>query len=271
VARAAVIMEGPPIRFQDGASYDVMMGAWSKLVGELFLDWLHPTQNLEWIDVGCGSGAFTSLIVQRCSPKGVLGIDPSEAQLDFARTRDLGSLARFETGDAMDLDVGNASCDVAVAALVIHFMPDPARGVAEMARVVRPGGLVAAYAWDLTSGGFPYDTMHVAMRSLGLRAPDPPHPEAADASELERLWRAAGLEAIDLREFSVVRSFRDFDQYWDTAISSPRIAAGLATLTQDTLANLKDRVRSLLQSEKGDDITPIARANAIAGSVPRFG
>jgi SAM-dependent methyltransferase len=262
-------MEDSPIRFRDGASYEAMMGGWSRLVGELFLDWLRPAPNLEWIDVGCGTGAFTNLIVEHCSPKTVLGLDPSEAQLDFARTHGLGSVARFEAGDAMALNAGTAAYDVAVAALVVHFMPDPARGVAEMARAVRPGGRVTAYAWDLSGGGFPYDAMHVAMRSLGLRAPDPPHPEAADAAELQRLWRTAGLEAIEQREFSVARTFRDFDQYWGTAISSPRIAAGLATLPQDVLTNLKDSVGALLQSEKGAEITPVARANAIAGTVPR--
>jgi SAM-dependent methyltransferase len=167
-------MEDSPIRFRDGASYEAMMGGWSRLVGELFLDWLRPAPNLEWIDVGCGTGAFTNLIVEHCSPKTVLGLDPSEAQLDFARTHGLGSVARFEAGDAMALNAGTAAYDVAVAALVVHFMPDPARGVAEMARAVRPGGRVTAYAWDLSGGGFPYDAMHVAMRSLGRPIPRTP-------------------------------------------------------------------------------------------------
>ena len=134
------------IRFSDGASYDAMMGGWSRSVGRSFLEWQRPLAGLDWIDVGCGSGAFTSLVVERCAPKSILGVDPAEAQLDYARTRGLGAAARFVRGDAMALDLGDRSVDVAVAALVIHFMPDPARGVAEMTRVVRPGGLVGAYA-----------------------------------------------------------------------------------------------------------------------------
>jgi ubiquinone/menaquinone biosynthesis C-methylase UbiE len=260
-------MEQPAIRFSDGASYEAMMGGWSRLVGEAFLDWISPSSDLEWIDIGCGSGAFTSLVVERCSPKSVLGIDPSAAQLDYGRARGLGPRARFERGDAMALDVGNASFDAAVAALVVHFMPDPTTGVSEMARVVRPGGLVAAYAWDLSGGGFPYNAMNVAMRSVGLPVPDPPHPEAAAAPELQRLWNAAGLEAIEQRQFIVSHPFPDFDRYWQAATSSPRIAAGLAAATADVVADLKNRVRASFASTS--QVTPSARANAIVGRVPR--
>ena len=76
-----------PIRFDDGAAYERMMGAWSQLVGQVFLDWLSPATGQRWIDVGCGNGAFTEQLIQRCAPAEAQGIDPSEAQLAFARTR----------------------------------------------------------------------------------------------------------------------------------------------------------------------------------------
>jgi ubiquinone/menaquinone biosynthesis C-methylase UbiE len=257
-------VENSPITFRDGAAYDAMMGGWSRAVGELFLDWLRPEPDLEWIDVGCGSGAFTSLIVERCAPRSIVGIDPSDAQLDFARTRGLEPVARFEAGDAMGLNVPDVSNDVAVAALVVHFMPDPQTGITEMVRVVRPGGLVATYAWDLLGGGFPYAAMHDAMRSLGLAVPDPPHPEAADAQELERLWRSAGLVSLKQRRFEVSQPYHDFEHYWEAATSSPRIAAGLASAPAEVLADLQNRVRTALQLKDGD-IAPVAWANAIAG------
>src|SRR6478736_2303072 len=75
------------IRFEDGLSYERYMGDWSRRVGEVFIDWLALPSGLKWIDVGCGNGAFTELIVERCAPNEVRGIDPSEAQLDFARQR----------------------------------------------------------------------------------------------------------------------------------------------------------------------------------------
>lgn len=262
-------MEDQPIRFRDGASYDVMMGAWSRSVGEIFLDWMQPASSLEWVDVGCGSGAFTSLVVERSSPAKIVGIDPSESQLDFARARDLGSVARFENGDAMALPIGDCAFDVAVSALVVHFMPDPARGVVEMARVVKRGGIVASYAWDLSAGGFPYETVHAQMRARGLPPPHPPHPEAAEAAELRDLWTAAELDAIEQREIVVARTFQGFDDYWQTAITSPRIAAVLGRMSADALADLKDGVRNAMSARPDGTIVPTARANAIVGRVRR--
>src|SRR5262245_340712 len=90
-------------RFEDGAGYERMMGKWSRLAGDVFLDWLSPARGLRWIDVGCGNGAFTELIVERCAPAAVKGVDPSPAQLAFARTRPAARLAHFQQGDAMAL------------------------------------------------------------------------------------------------------------------------------------------------------------------------
>ena len=125
------------VRFSDGASYDHMMGPWSQSVGALFLEWLDAAPGLDWIDVGCGSGAFTSLVVERCQPSTILGIDPSQAQLDYALQRGLPQAARFEVAEATSLPLADHSVDVAAAALVVHFMPDPVAGVKEMARVTR--------------------------------------------------------------------------------------------------------------------------------------
>ena len=80
-------MAEPQIRFDDGAGYERMMGKWSRLAGEVFLDWLQPPSGLRWIDVGCGNGAFTELLAERCAPAEIQGVDPSEAQLAFARSR----------------------------------------------------------------------------------------------------------------------------------------------------------------------------------------
>ena len=128
------------IRFDDGAAYEQMMGIWSRFAGEIFLDWLAPLSGLRWIDVGCGNGAFTQLLVERCAPAEVQGIDPSEGQLAFARTRSTSRVAEFRQGDAMALPFPAGRFDAAVMALVLIFVPDPAKGIAEMARVVRPGG-----------------------------------------------------------------------------------------------------------------------------------
>lgn len=144
-----------PIRFDDGDAYERLMGIWSGIVGQAFLDWLSPAPGQRWADIGCGNGAFTKLILNRCAPASVDGIDMSDDQLAYARTRAGVRGAVFRRGDAMALPYADASFDIAVMALVIHFVPDPAKGVAEMARVVRPGGWVTAYVWDDELGGSP--------------------------------------------------------------------------------------------------------------------
>ena len=149
------------IRFEDGAAYDRGMGRWSLLAGEVFLDWLAPQRGAQWIDVGCGSGAFTELLYQRCAPTEVQGVDASDAQLAFARERPSVKDAVFQVGDATALPFADDRFDAAVMALVIFFVPDPAKGVAEMVRVVRPGGIVAAYAWDMRGGGFPFEPIRM--------------------------------------------------------------------------------------------------------------
>src|SRR5260370_37176096 len=131
-----------------------MMGVWSRLAGEIFLDWLAPPSGLRWIDVGCGNGAFTELVVERCAPAEVQGMDPSAGQLAFARARGAARVAEFREGDAMALPFSADSFDAAVMALAIFFVSDPAKSVAEMARVVCPGGMGATYVWEVFGGGF---------------------------------------------------------------------------------------------------------------------
>jgi SAM-dependent methyltransferase len=178
-----------PIRFDDGAAYDRMMGAWSQLVGQVFLDWLSPATGQRWIDVGCGNGAFTEQLIQRCAPVEAQAIDPSEAQLVFARTRPGAAGAVFRQGDAMVLPFEADRFDCAVMALVIHFLPDPAQGIGEMTRVVRPCGLVAAYVWDALGGGDPMDPIRSEMRALGLTPAPPPSVHASRIEALHGLRR----------------------------------------------------------------------------------
>jgi ubiquinone/menaquinone biosynthesis C-methylase UbiE len=159
------------IRFNDGAAYERMMGTWSRPVGNTFLDWLAPASGLRWIDIGCGSGAFTELVIERCAPAEVQGIDPSEAQLAYARARPGARMAQFRPGDAMALPFPENSFDAAVMALVIFFVPDPAKGVAEMVRVVAPGGTVATYAWDVMGGGIPTEPIFAEFRAMGITPP----------------------------------------------------------------------------------------------------
>jgi SAM-dependent methyltransferase len=257
------------IRFDNGSAYERGMGVWSRHTGEVFLDWLALPPRLRWIDVGCGSGAITELLVQRSTPAEMQGIDPSEAQLAFARTRAGARGAVFRLGNAMALPFDSDHFDAAVMALVIFFVPDPAKGVAEMARVVRPGGTVAAYAWDILGGGFPFARIQAELRAQGINPPLPPSVDASRTEALRGLWADAGLEGIETREITVERSFADFDEFWRASTGTGSMQPMIAAMPADDVTRLRARVRARLPADGQGRITYSARANAVKGRVPR--
>ena len=236
-------------------------------MGDAFLDWLAPASGLRWLDVGCGNGAFTQMIVDRCAPAAVDGIDPAEGQLAFARTRPASRIARFHQGDAMALPFPDNSFDVAVMPLVIFFVPVPTVGVAEMARVVAAGGTVSAYAWDMVGGGFPYHALHEEMRAIGIDVPSPPSRDASRLDVLRELWTGAGLEAVETREIDVQRTFPSFEDYWSTILGGPSVSKKLKAMPAEPLAQLEGRMRTLLPADTNGGVTINARANAVKGRV----
>lgn len=256
------------IRFDDGAAYERYMGKWSQLAGEAFLRWLNPPHHLRWLDVGCGNGAFTEMLVECCAPASVQGIDPSEEQLAYARTRPLLRDALFRQGDAMALPFPDACFDAAVMPLVIFFLTVPAKGVSEMARVVCGAGIVTAYGWDMADGGFPYDVLFREMRGMGLEVPAPPSPDASRRDRLHELWTAAGLDAIDTTEIVVERTFADFPAYWATILGSASVGRQLRALSTSDVATLQGRLSACLPADAAGRITYSARANAVKGYVP---
>lgn len=256
-----------PIVFDDGAAYETMMGRWSRLAGEVFLDWLAPSAGLRWLDVGCGTGAFAQLMIERCAPKSVDGLDPSPAQLAFARKRAPAVIARFHHGDATELPFPDDSFDVAVMALVIFFLETPALGVAEMARVVRPGGTVATYAWDMEGGGFPLAVLLEELNALGRTVAQPPSPAAAGIEALRALWLGASLLDIETREIEVRRTFLHFEDLWETSRLGSSVKPVLAEMPPDEIATLRTRLRDRFPAGDDGRITCGARANAVWGRV----
>jgi SAM-dependent methyltransferase len=256
------------IRFEDGDAYERGMSPWSQLAGQIFLDWLAPPAGLRWLDVGCGTGAFTELLVKRCAPIETQGVDPHEVQLAVARVRPGARGAVFLQGDALALPFDRGRFDAAVMALVIFFVPDPAKGVAEMARVVRPGGVVAAYGWDLLGGGFPFDPIWTETRAAGITPLLPPSPGASQMEALRDLWAGAGLQSVETREIVVERTFADFEEYWSTSTITGSVRPPLVAMTPGDLEQLKARVRARMLPDSTGGVRHRARANAIKGHVP---
>ena len=258
----------PPTRFNDGEAYERGMAVWSQLVGHRFLDWLAPDTALKWLDVGCGNGAFTEILAQRCAPAELQGLDPSEPQLMFARGRPGTRGAIFRQGDAMALPFADAAFDAAAMALVIFFVPDPAQGVAGMARVVRPGGLVCAYVWDVLGGGFPVEAIRAELRGVGAEPFVPPGAWASRMAALQALWTDAGLERIETMEIAVERSFDDFEAFWNASMRVAGLGALIAGRPAGDAQVVKDRVRRAMPPDASGRVTSHARANAIKGHVP---
>ena len=262
-------MATPAIRFEDGAAYEQGMGRWSALAGQTFLDWLALPAGLRWLDIGCGSGAFTELLVQHCAPSETHGVDPSEAQLVFARSRPGARDATFHLGDAMALPFPDDRFDAAAMALVITFIPDPAKAVAEMARVVRPGGGVATYMWDTLNGGVPLSPIEAALKAIGKPPPARASAAASGRDAMQAFWQAAGLQSIETRQIRIPVVYASFEDFCESNIV-PIGPSGqlLSALSPDELEQLKAQLRKQLPIAPDGRIAYESFANAVKGRVP---
>jgi SAM-dependent methyltransferase len=254
--------------FSDGGTYERLMGRWSRLVGKAFLAWLDAPKDLEWLDVGCGNGAFTEELIAQCAPARVVAIDPSDDQLAYARTRPGAKIADFRVGDAQDLPFADASFDVAIMALVISFLPEPTKAVWEMARVVRPGGWVATYMWDIPGGGTPVDPIYVEMESMGMTSVRPSNPSVSRREIMQELWEKVGLGSIETRVIRIPVTYSDFDDFWDsnTAPIGPqgKLIAGMSAKARE---ELRTRLRGRLADASDGRIDYESFANAVKGRV----
>ncbi len=252
--------------FTDGAAYERLMGRWSRRVGDVFVDWIEAPRNRRWLDIGCGTGVFTEQVIRRCSPAAVVGVDPSAEQLAFARGRGELSRVEFHVGDAQDLPFSDNSFDIAVMALVIHFVPDPAKAVAEMWRAIQPGGTAAAYVWDYKNTGSPTAPLAAAMRAMGLKSPAPPSPQVTSLLALEELWRSAGFVQIDTRAINISVEFADFEEFWQS-MTVPVGPAGkaIAAMSPDSLSQLRSVLVQQMPVTADGRVIYEARASAVKG------
>lgn len=260
----------PGQMFSDGEAYERLMGRWSQPVGEAFLEWLEVPKGVRWLDVGCGNGAFTEVLVKRCAPVSVAAIDPSEGQLAYARKRPSTTMVEFRQGDSQALPYADGSFDAVAMALVITFIPDAAKAVAEMARVVRPGGWVGTYMWDSIAGGLPISPLHAAMESLGLPRMVQPGAANSQRDAMQQFWEKAGLQSIETRVIRIPVVYPSFNDFWsaNTAPIGPQ-GKVIAELSQDAKERLRNHVRERLPIAADGRIAYEAFANAVKGRAPR--
>ena len=235
-----------------------------------FLAWLTVPAGSRWLDVGCGTGALSKVILDVASPAEVLGIDPSGEYIAYARRRLPEPRASFEIGDARSLPVRSATFDAVVTGLVLNFVPDPARAVTELARVVRAGGAVGAYVWDYTGGMEMIRRFWDAAVSLdpsareldeGRRFASICNPDA-----LVGLFSNAGLRKVEARAVDVPTVFDNFDDYWTPFLGGQGPAPGyIMSLSEERRADLRERIRANLPIAADGTIHLTARAWAVRG------
>jgi SAM-dependent methyltransferase len=253
-----------------GAAYEPYVGRWSRLVARDFVEWLAIPRAARWLDVGCGTGALTETILSRASPTHVHGIDPSEGFLALARQQVRDPRARFDIGDARHLPAASAQYDAVVSALVLNFIPDLATGMAEMARVVRPGGMVAGYVWDYAGKmelmRYFWDAA-VALKPDDMQRDEGRRFPICRPGPLKGLFEGVGLKDVEVRSIDVSTLFRDFDDYWTPFLGGQFPAPDYAmSLDEEARAGLRERIRADLPIAADGSIALIARAWAARGT-----
>ncbi|WP_426503449.1 class I SAM-dependent methyltransferase [Dactylosporangium sp. McL0621] len=194
-------------------AYGRFMGRYSEPLAERFAALAGVAAGQRALDVGCGTGALTAELVARLGAASVSAVDPSESFVAVVRER--FPAADVRAGTAERLPYGDKAFDLTLAQLVVHFMADPVAGLREMARVTRPGGVVAASVWDHAGGGSPLAVFWRAVLELDPQARDESGLAGAREGHLAELFAAAGLTAIEPSELSVRTTFADFAEWWE--------------------------------------------------------
>jgi len=268
------VATGKADRWSNAQAYEAYVGRWSRSIAAEFLEWLNVPEGLRWLDVGCGTGVLMAAILERTDPRSVVGIDPSEPFLLHAREAIGDGRARFSVGTAAETGLDDEQVDVVVGGLVLNFVPDLARALAEARRVVVPGGLVAGYVWDY-AGGMEFIrafwdaavALDPAARELDqakrfpIAAPDP----------LAAAFTAARFDSVEVRPIEIPTLFADFEDLWQPFLGGTGTApAYLATLEPAAREALHWKVQSSVPAEPDGSIRLSARAWAVRGRRPTY-
>jgi SAM-dependent methyltransferase len=203
-----------PSAFQDADAYDQLMGRWSRLLAPLLIRFGGLADGERVLDVGCGTGSLTFALPIFANIAGVRGIDSTDVFVAAARERNTDPRITFDVGDARSLPYADASFDRAYSSLVLHFIPDSARAVSEMRRVVRPGGTITAAVWD-NYGGQPFTRMLWDIAGVLDPSLERPYFRPLNSpGEMTHAWRESGLEQVEETSLMIRMDFSSFDDYW---------------------------------------------------------
>jgi trans-aconitate methyltransferase len=257
--------------WDSGQAYERYAGRWSRKVAVEFVRWLARPSGLMWADVGCGTGALTSVILSLCEPTVVRGINASARFVAQARQRITTPRARLETGDATRLPWESRAHDVTVSGLVLNFVPDHEAMTREMVRVTKPGGRVAAYVWDYAGG---MQMMRYFWHAAVAVSPDDARLDQAERfplcqpEPLQALFERAGLTSVVVRAVEIPTVFESFDDYWTPFLGKTGAAPTyLASVGEERRERIRRCLESRLAPTPGRPIELTARAWAVQGVV----
>lgn len=254
-----------------GDAYESFMGRWSKLVAREFLDWLAVPAGSTWLDVGCGTGILSQSILTFANPVHVKGIDQAAGFISFAANYVHDPRATFQVGTVKPHGLGSDTYDAVVSGLVMNFFPDSDQAVAEMKRITKPGGVIAAYVWDYSDKmellRYFWDAA-VALDSGAELLDEGKRFPICSPEKLRDLFVASGLSNVAVRSIDVQTHFDDFQDYWMPFLSGQGPAPSyVASLSAENQASLREHVRATLPISSGGDIDLLARAWAVRGYV----
>lgn len=235
-----------------GESYERYMGRWSLAIAREFVAWLDQPPGLDWLDIGCGTGALSATILERAAPRSLVGVDPSDGFVEQARHTIGSERARFTTGQAGSLPCDDGSIDVVTSALAYNFFPDRPAALKEMRRVVRPGGVVSFYVWDYPGGGMGFvDAFWKAAVAIDAKAEALVESRRFPFCTSDALLREvsdAGLSDAEVRAIETTTRFTDFNDFWSPFTLGAGPAPGYyLSLDRDG----QERMRERLEAELG--------------------
>lgn len=257
--------------WQSGTDYELFMGRWSKLIAQSFLKWLVIPLNCKWLDVGCGTGIITKLVLETYQPKEIIAIDSSGDFISHAQHTILNPAVHFKVGQAQKLELESHYFDAVVSGLVLNFIPTPKTAVIEMLRVTKPGGKIGIFLWDYSEGmqmlRYFWDAaveLDKNVRELDEAVRFP----LCKKEQLELLLREIGLtevEAVSLEEKTV---FKDFNDFWVPFLGNVGPAPNYAmSLNVKDRQKLENKLRNLLPVAPNGSIPLTARAWAVKAIV----
>lgn len=275
-APAVAVLRGQdraPKMFGDAEAYEKFMGRWSRLIAPRLVDFTGLPERGRILDVGSGTGSLAFAIAERKRHTQVLGIDPSQEYVAYARSRNpFPDRASFEVGDAQKLSFADASFDAALSLLVFNFIPDPKKALLELRRVTKPGGQLAAAVWDYGAGMRMLQTFWDAAVRVdpGAKDLEEKRMPLCRQGELSALWRQCGLESVGEQAIDLEMRFESFADYWEPFLLGQGPAgAYIRRLDRDKLQALRNelKLRLSLRSEDTPVVLP-ARAWSVRGTVP---